>query len=217
MIMANRGYIYFLLNHAMPGLLKIGFTTRPLDQRMSQLHTSGVPQPFELGAVFSVFNPAACEAEIHKLLDRKRVNKGREFFLVDLATAIKIAHPIINQYLISTAIESQTLLERADHPSIAVDADDIYFMQFILHDTYEKKEPLSTEELATHHVKYHPLELERKLINLSEKGYVERVKYRNDIGSWWKITPHGVKFMFDNGHVLQNLIDDEKKYSKRTD
>lgn len=209
--MSERGYIYFLLNQAMPGLVKIGFTTRTLDQRMSELNTSGMPKPFELGAAFSISNPEVCESEIHKTLSNKRVNRGREFFKIDLRDALEISFPVIKKHLIQW-YESQFLLPGKEAPpSFDVDEDDVYFMQFILHDSYAEKRPLSTEELLEYHSNYHQLELEYKLIKLSEKGLIERVKYRNVIQSLWKMTPNGIKFMFDKGHVLQDLIDDTKR------
>lgn len=42
------GIVYVLSNRAMPGLVKIGMTTRPeLDTRLKELYTTGVPVPFD--------------------------------------------------------------------------------------------------------------------------------------------------------------------------
>jgi len=84
------------------------------------------------------------------------------------------------------------------------DKDSIYFMQFLLHDAYEKNEPMSSAQLAEHHLQYAPLEVEAKLATLQSLGYVQRI---NRIGpSKWQMTLAGVKFMIDNGHQLQDLI-----------
>ncbi len=45
----NTGIVYVLSNRAMPGLVKIGMTTRPeLDARLKELYTTGVPVPFDV-------------------------------------------------------------------------------------------------------------------------------------------------------------------------
>lgn len=214
--MDNRGYIYFLLNQAMPGLVKIGFTAHPVDSRMRQLNTSGVPKPFELAAWFAVSSAKDCELEVHKTLSNKRISREREFFKVDLKEALDLSLPVIKKFLIECANSSHmSLSEKVPDQAVAVDKDEVYFMSFILHDSHDRKGPLSTEELAKHHLKYHPLELEHKLIKLSEKGLIERVKNRTSVEGWWRMTPEGVKFMFENGHVLQEVIDDQKRDARQ--
>ena len=45
----NTGIVYVLSNRAMPGLVKIGMTTRhELDARLKELYTTGVPVPFDV-------------------------------------------------------------------------------------------------------------------------------------------------------------------------
>ena len=41
------GTIYILVNEAMEGYTKIGKTTSPVEQRMKELDSTGVPLPFE--------------------------------------------------------------------------------------------------------------------------------------------------------------------------
>ena len=48
------GYVYILTNPSMPGLVKVGKTTTTPNQRMSELHSTGVPTPFELEFSISV-------------------------------------------------------------------------------------------------------------------------------------------------------------------
>ena len=91
------------------------------------------------------------------------------------------------------------------------DAHDIYFMQFILHDGYEENTPLSTNELAEHHNEYAPLELEVKLINLHNKGYIKRVNREGNGMGQWQMTSQGVEFMFSNNHQLHDLVEEQRK------
>ena len=41
------GYVYILSNPAMPGLLKIGYTERDVQERVKELSNTGIPSPFE--------------------------------------------------------------------------------------------------------------------------------------------------------------------------
>ena len=47
-LMSDNNIVYVLSNEAMPGLVKIGKTTQnSVDNRISQLYTTGVPFPFK--------------------------------------------------------------------------------------------------------------------------------------------------------------------------
>jgi hypothetical protein len=83
----SKGYVYILTNEAMPGLLKIGKTTRNVDQRASELTHTGIPFPFDVAE--SVFSPDCSELErwMHEALADCRVNLQREFFLCGLNKA----------------------------------------------------------------------------------------------------------------------------------
>ncbi len=75
-------YIYLLSNVSMPGLVKIGMTTKSPEERASQLSTTGVPGKFEVHDYWYVDHGELRNAElkIHKLLERYRYSKDREFF-----------------------------------------------------------------------------------------------------------------------------------------
>ncbi len=90
------------------------------------------------------------------------------------------------------------------------DDADAYFMTYLLHDAYETGIPMSTSELAEHHDKYAPLELELKLINLEKHGYIQRVNNKKEGLGSWNLLPKGVEFMFENNHQLQDLLDEQK-------
>jgi len=76
------GYIYILTNPSMPGMRKIGYTSRSVYQRIKQLNSTGVPTPFRMERYFAVPEPLMREIEkqAHYKLGRSRVKKGREFF-----------------------------------------------------------------------------------------------------------------------------------------
>ena len=82
----------------MPGLLKIGFSESPTERLMS-LHTTGVPTPFDLAALFPVARGRACETAIHRALSQFRVDSRREFFAVSLSLAMELVMPLLSAYL----------------------------------------------------------------------------------------------------------------------
>jgi hypothetical protein len=66
----------------MPGLLKIGFTTRPTEERLQEANqpNTWIPTPFVYEFFKFVANPQQKEGTIHKILAKDRVNPSREFF-----------------------------------------------------------------------------------------------------------------------------------------
>lgn len=85
------GYLYILTNPSMGNLIKIGRTTRSPRERIEELSAStGIPTPFELAFDVYVEDCVRAEAHVHSRLERGgyRVTKNREFFDVDLTTAI---------------------------------------------------------------------------------------------------------------------------------
>lgn len=89
----NKGIVYVLANSAMPGLVKIGMTTREsIDTRMKELYSTGVPVPFDCvyACEVKVSDCAKIEKALHKAFEPNRINANREFFSIkpEQATAI---------------------------------------------------------------------------------------------------------------------------------
>jgi len=79
----------------MPGLVKIGCTTRRVEERVEELNgASGVPAPFTMEAYFGSSTPEEHEAEIHKRLGAQRV-KGREFFEAGITTVVRAVQEVV--------------------------------------------------------------------------------------------------------------------------
>lgn len=83
----SKGHVYILSNPAMPDMLKIGKTTRTVEQRCAELYQTGVPVEFKVEA--SVLVPDCHEAEryMHQTFADNRVSVSREFFNVPLDKA----------------------------------------------------------------------------------------------------------------------------------
>jgi hypothetical protein len=90
MAMSASGFIYVLENESMPGIVKIGMTTRLPEARAAELWTTGVPTPFTIA--FSIYCEACSEYEsaIHQEFSYCRVNESREFFEIDTKKAIAV-------------------------------------------------------------------------------------------------------------------------------
>jgi hypothetical protein len=73
-------------NPAMPGLYKIGFTSRAAEERLQEANqpNTWVPMPFSYEFYKFVANPQAKEGVLHRILAKDRVNPNREFFRVDV-------------------------------------------------------------------------------------------------------------------------------------
>lgn len=85
------GYVYILKNDAMPGLIKIGKTSRGSVERARELSsTTGVPTPFKVAFELPSAEYEQLEGEIHNRLAGYRVTSNREFFKYPVNKAINL-------------------------------------------------------------------------------------------------------------------------------
>jgi hypothetical protein len=74
----------------MPGLVKIGRTTRSPQQRLTELWQTGVPTPFEVYHYVRTPSCVQLEALCHQALADVRVDEAREFFQISPEDAKKV-------------------------------------------------------------------------------------------------------------------------------
>jgi TPR repeat protein len=89
----QKGWIYVLVNSAMPGLAKVGRTIRPPSERAAELSSvTGVPAPFVLAFEEPFADCHAAERAIHAELDRRglRAWQNREFFRASSTDIIRL-------------------------------------------------------------------------------------------------------------------------------
>lgn len=79
----SKGFVYVLTNPAMPGIVKIGKTTRTPQHRCDELWQTGVPARFEVYAAVLAPDCHELEAFVHATLLQSRVSPDREFFAVE--------------------------------------------------------------------------------------------------------------------------------------
>ena len=95
----DKGYIYILVNRAMPDVIKIGKTTKLPEYRAEKLSKStGVPIPYQVYFAIQVSNCSNAERDIHVKLQDFRVNVSREFFRLSPHDAKKVLENIAKNY-----------------------------------------------------------------------------------------------------------------------
>lgn len=80
----NVGFVYVLSNKAYPNIYKIGSTYGLPQERAEELTGTGHLTPFITVYSIKIQNAEYYEKKIHKLLDKWRVKRGREFFDLEL-------------------------------------------------------------------------------------------------------------------------------------
>lgn len=84
------GYVYVMTNEHIPNLIKIGMTTRTPDERSSELSSTGVPGRWSVEYSIFVPNCEKIEKKVHKALKEFRLSEDREFFKVEICSAIEV-------------------------------------------------------------------------------------------------------------------------------
>ena len=93
------GYIYILMNPAMPSVLKIGKTTRRCEQRATEISAgTGVPVPWHVAFEIPVGDCDLAEKKIHVALAKYRVETGKECFVVPLKKAVTLLMDIALEF-----------------------------------------------------------------------------------------------------------------------
>lgn len=129
----SRGYVYILTNPSMPGLVKIGKTTRDPEDRAHEVSgATGVPTPFDVYGSFYSMDCDYLEGWAHERLADSRVSLNREFFKIsaqDAYTAIAPlhleqtteafeeflpGHRLINEYVAIDEADVSQVAHRAD-------------------------------------------------------------------------------------------------------
>ena len=97
-----RGWVYVIDNEAMPGLLKIGYSTKDPALRARELAGTGSPLPFNVVYDVLVENPRSAEQSAHSILKSSHVSK--EWFKCSLSEAISAINASTKNVLIERKI-----------------------------------------------------------------------------------------------------------------
>jgi hypothetical protein len=84
------GTVYAFVTPVMPGIVKIGATTRDLADRLREANESDTwrpPEPYVVACAARVTDAFAAERSLHTALCGRRVNAHREFFRLTVEEA----------------------------------------------------------------------------------------------------------------------------------
>ena len=94
----STGIVYVLTKPAMPGIVKIGRTTRgSIDARLAELYSTGVPVPFECAFAGRVADEARVERAFHLAFGPYRINPKREIFQIEPEQAIALLELMVSE------------------------------------------------------------------------------------------------------------------------
>ena len=82
------GFVYVLTNDSMPGLVKIGYTSRLTEDRAQDLYQTNIPEPYKIAYRTTTSWYREVESRVHVLLNEYRINASREFFRISVDKAI---------------------------------------------------------------------------------------------------------------------------------
>lgn len=95
---SSYGIVYVLTNPAMPGIVKIGKTSRSsMQERLNELYSTGVPVPFECAFAGKVEEERDVENAFHTAFGPYRVNRNREFFKIAPEQAIALLRLMVKE------------------------------------------------------------------------------------------------------------------------
>jgi hypothetical protein len=127
------GYLYVLSNEYSPGLLKIGFTTKSVEERALELYTTGVPAKFKIEYKIKIVDPQAWESKVHKALNDKRINK--EWFRLSVDEAVIIIGMVVGD----KPIHMVKIIENDDAEKILTDAVELIYNYYLNSTHYQRK------------------------------------------------------------------------------
>ena len=92
------GWIYILSTREMRNLLKVGMTTRSVEERVKEINAAtGVAIPFGVRRCWRVSDPSLVERLLHEALREHRLRQDREFFQVSFNFAGKVVDAVIRE------------------------------------------------------------------------------------------------------------------------
>ena len=96
--------VYIITNEAMPDLVKIGITSKPIEERLKELgRATGIPLPFSCYYAAEVEDAAKLEGVLHEAYKDNRINPKREFFSI----SPEAARHILKEFEISDRTVSE--------------------------------------------------------------------------------------------------------------
>ncbi len=90
--MSAKEYVYIISNKAMPGLYKVGYTSKDPQLRARELNSTGVPYGYFVEYEILINNAHATEKAAHRKLAQYR--EGKEWFRCSFETCVEAIHSV---------------------------------------------------------------------------------------------------------------------------
>jgi hypothetical protein len=135
----SAGYVYCITNPSMPDLVKIGVTSRPLEERLDEANSNSTWTPFPYKVEFAkwVAHAEHRELTLHRIFHAQRVNPKREWFRVPVET-VRLHFELMDGSLWTEApAEAETPLSKSMSQEIV--------HQFLNETVYPSVEDTATE------------------------------------------------------------------------
>jgi hypothetical protein len=104
-----KGWVYIITNRAMPGIVKIGYSTKDPKLRAMELEGTGTPHPYEVEFEVLVYNPSEIERRAHRIL--KHFREGKEWYRCSLDQAITVIQKVAGNKIIKEFTTTNALAD----------------------------------------------------------------------------------------------------------
>ena len=196
------GKVYILTNDYMPGVVKIGYTTQSIEDRLRELDKTGVPWPFRCHFAIETERYKEIESFVHDAFADYRIRDNREFFKISperVVAALRIAGE--KEIKINNAATDESGKQLEEKTDSEATKKRFQFDKFGI--------PLGAELTFTRD--------KEKKCKVIEGGNVEyqgatyslsklAIKLMNELGYNWKYA-RGPAFFEFNGDVLTDIQD----------
>ena len=204
------GIVYLLTNTYMPGLVKIGMTTKKeIDQRMRELYTTGVPAPFECQFACQVKKSdcAKIEKALHTAFSPSRVNPNREFFRIQVEQAKAILelfhHEDVTKEVTAEIENDLTEEDKAASRKGQMHRPALNFMQMGMQKgdilVWKEDSNITISVFTERSVLYNGKEFALSALTRDLKGY----KYYVAPGSYWLYKDRLLSEIYDETYPLE--------------
>ena len=204
------GIVYLLTNTYMPGLVKIGMTTKKeIDQRMRELYTTGVPAPFECQFACQVKKSdcAKIEKALHTAFSPSRVNPNGEFFRIQVEQAKAILelfhHEDVTEEVTAEIENDLTEEDKAASRKGQMHRPALNFMQMGMQKgdilVWKEDSNITISVFTERSVLYNGKEIALSALTRDLKGY----KYYVAPGSYWLYKDRLLSEIYDETYPLE--------------
>jgi T5orf172 domain. len=138
------GFVYVLSNEAMPGIVKVGMTTKLAEDRARQIFDTSAPLPFDVEFRALTSHPREVEKHAHKMLKPFRTHPKREFFRVSPDMAIDAVRNALLQVAGINAWDTDDpyYIRNGDRIALTASAGDIFVALALPHPMAPRTVPI---------------------------------------------------------------------------